>query len=167
LFGRAFIPIHMSWGAVNEWTTQAGYGRLAVIEKHPTLSELLKRIMKQEGRHIDFYASEAARRLADSERAQKLTRFALSHFWAPVGSGVKPKSEVAFLCHYLFAGEEGRKVAERIDRRVDSLPGQSGLRLLTTAIGRTSTERAAARVGGDTLSDDALAPRIAAPRSVM
>ena len=61
--GRAFVALHMSWGAINEWTTQAGYARLSETADHPTLRELLRRIMKQEGSHIDFYASEATRRL--------------------------------------------------------------------------------------------------------
>ncbi len=47
--GRAFIAVHMTWGAINEWTTQAGYSRLAETAGHPTLRELLRRIMKQEG----------------------------------------------------------------------------------------------------------------------
>ena len=63
--------------------------------------------MKQEGSHIDFYASEAPRRLDESPRAQKMTRLALSHWWRPVGSGVMPKREVGFLVTYLFAGEKG------------------------------------------------------------
>ena len=57
--GRAFIAVHMTWGAINEWTTQAGYARLSERAGHPTLRELVGRIMKQEGGHIDFYASEA------------------------------------------------------------------------------------------------------------
>jgi hypothetical protein len=56
--GSAITPhlaaVHMTWGAVNEWTTQAAYARLARRAGHPTLAELLRRIMKQEGRHIDF-----------------------------------------------------------------------------------------------------------------
>ena len=64
--GRTFIALHMTWGAINEWTTQAGYSRLAETAGHPTLRELLRRIMKQEGSHIDFYGSEATRRLRDS-----------------------------------------------------------------------------------------------------
>ena len=48
--------VHMAWGAVNEWSTQTGYGRLIEKAKHPVLTELLRRIMRQEGRHIDFYA---------------------------------------------------------------------------------------------------------------
>jgi hypothetical protein len=136
--GRAFVALHMTWGAVNEWTTQAGYARLAETADHPTLRELLRRIMKQEGRHIDFYGSEAARRLGASIKAQRLTRFALTHLWRPVGSGVMPKSEVGFLVGYLFSGEKGRQVLERIDRRVDMLPGQQDLHLLTRAVARLS-----------------------------
>ena len=81
------VAVHMTWGAVNEWTTQAGYGRLAAKAEHPVLSELLRRIMRQEGRHIDFYALGARRRLADSATARRITRFALRRYWAPVGAG--------------------------------------------------------------------------------
>ena len=45
----------MTFGVINEWTTQAGYARLAAEADHPVLSELLRRIMKQEGRYIDFF----------------------------------------------------------------------------------------------------------------
>jgi hypothetical protein len=134
--GKAFIALHMTWGAINEWTTQAGYARLIERAEHPTLRELLKRIMKQEGGHIDFYASEATRRLTESPKAQKLTRFALKHLWRPVGSGVMPNGEVDFLVTYLFDGSAGTATAARIDRRVDQLPGQQGLHLLETAVSK-------------------------------
>jgi len=142
--GRAFIAVHMTWGAINEWTTQAGYGRLSERAGHPTLRDLLGRIMKQEGGHIDFYASEASRRLSESPRAQNLTRFFLSRTWRPVGSGVMPKAEVDFLVRYLFDGPNGTAMAERIDRRVDRLPGQEGLHLLKTAVTKLSAQSAAA-----------------------
>ena len=141
--GRAFTALHMTWGAINEWTTQAGYARLSEKADHPTLRELLKRIMKQEGGHIDFYASEAARRLAESPRAQRLTRFALKHLWRPVGSGVMPQEEVGFLVRYLFDGDAGSQFTSRIDRRVDRLPGQADLHLLDSAVSRLRLEIAA------------------------
>jgi len=131
--GRAYIAVHMTWGAVNEWSTQAGYARLSAQAKHPVLSELLSRIMKQEGRHIDFYGSQASERLAESLKAQRVTRFALKHFWAPVGSGVMPDEESRFLVSHLFGGDDGLAVAQRIDRRVDHLPGLAGLNLAVTA----------------------------------
>jgi hypothetical protein len=125
--------VHMTWGAVNEWTTQAAYTQLAKRADNPTLSALLRRIGKQEGRHIDFYATEARRRLEDSRVAQRLTRWALRRFWSPVGTGVVPDSEVDFLSSYLFGNDDGHALAERIDRRVDHLPGLGGLNLLVGA----------------------------------
>jgi hypothetical protein len=133
LAGPSITAVHMTWGAVNEWTTQAGYARLAVTSEHPVLAELLHRIMKQEGRHIDFYASQAHRRLADDRRAQRLTRAALQRFWAPVGSDVMPSAEVRHLVGHLFGGPEGAAAIARIDSRVDRLPGLAGLGLVAGA----------------------------------
>jgi hypothetical protein len=128
------VAVHMTWGAVNEWTTQAGYGRLAAKARHPVLSELLRRIMRQEGRHIDFYALGARQRLATSATARRLTRFALRRYWAPVGTGVMPGPEVRFLVDHLFGDAEGVAAAQRIDRVVGRLPGLDGLRLIESAV---------------------------------
>jgi hypothetical protein len=126
--------VHMAWGAVNEWSTQAAYGRLVTKAGHPILTELLRRIMRQEGRHIDFYVRAARRRLAGQPRAQRLTRFALRHFWSPVGAGVMPEPEVSFVALHLFGDKAGMEVARRIDRQVDRLPGLEGLHLLEEAV---------------------------------
>jgi hypothetical protein len=151
LVGADFVAVHMAWGAINEWTTQAGYAQLAKRAGHPVLSELLRRIMRQEGRHIDFYASQAQGRLAASPRARRLTRFALRHLWKPVGSGVMPEVETAHLASRLLGGTDGAEMAARIDRRVDRLPGQAGLHLLEGAVTRLGTPgsspQAANRVG--------------------
>jgi hypothetical protein len=119
--------MHMSWGAVNEWSTAAGYDRLAKREDHPTLTALLGRIAKQDSRHIAFYTTEARERLARSRRAQTVTRFALRHGWAPVGSPVMPAEETRFLLTHLLGDEPGREIARRIDRKVAGLPGMEGL----------------------------------------
>lgn len=131
--GRDFVALHMAWGALNEWTTQAGYARLAAREQHPVLGELLHRIMRQEGRHIDFYASQAEVRLARSARARCLTRFALRHLWRPVGAGVMHRTETDFVVSWLFDGPVGLTAARRIDRRIDRLPGLTGLGLVEGA----------------------------------
>ena len=126
--------VTMAWGAVNEWTTQSGYGRLAERANHPVLRELLRRIMRQEGRHIDFYMAQARARLAGSRTAQRLVRFSLAHWWAPVGAGVMPRNEVRFLAGHLFGDEKGGVQAERVDRQIDRLPGLEGLHLLSGAV---------------------------------
>jgi hypothetical protein len=133
LLSRHIVTVSLSWGAVNEWTTQAAYMRLAARADHPTLTALVRRIAKQEGRHIDFYVSEATRRLDDSVAAQRITRMALSRRWAPVGSGIMPRSETDHLIRHLFAGAEGLQIAQRIDRRIDRMPGLSGLGLVEGA----------------------------------
>ncbi|HEX8495995.1 MAG TPA: hypothetical protein VF661_02275 [Actinomycetales bacterium] len=134
IIGDDFIATHMTWGAVNEWSTHAGYASLMRIEQHPVLDELLRRIIKQETRHIAFYNGQARERLAGSRRAQRLTRFALQRTWAPVGSGVMPEEEVSFLLTYLMGGPEGRAEARRIDAKVDTLPGLGGLHLVERAL---------------------------------
>ena len=134
LAGEDFVAVHMTWGAINEWTTQAGYSQLARQAGHPVFSELLRRIMRQEGRHIDFYAYQATRRLAATPRARRLTRLALTRLWSPVGSGVMPAAETAHLARYLMSGPDGLATARRIDRRVDRLPGLAGLRLLERSV---------------------------------
>jgi hypothetical protein len=131
---RHLVALQMAWGAVNEWTTQAGYARLAVKADNPVLGELLRRIMRQEGRHIDFYADQARSRLADSRTAQRLTRTALRRLWAPVGSGVMPTDETRFLVGHLFADDTGLATARRIDRHIDRLPGLAGLHLVENSV---------------------------------
>ena len=130
LVGASYTAVHMTWGAVNEWTTQVGYSRLAARAQHPVLNELLRRIMRQEGRHIDFYANQAIARLDGNRKAQWVTRTALRRFWRPVGSDVMPEAEVQFMVGHLFSGPEGEVAIDRIDRRVDRLPGLGGLSLL-------------------------------------
>jgi hypothetical protein len=44
-----------------------------------------------------------------------------------------PAAETEFLASHLFAGDEGRQMARRIDRRIDRLPGLAGLHLLARA----------------------------------
>jgi hypothetical protein len=127
------VTIALTWGALNEWTTQAGYLQLARRADHPTLALLLRRIAKQEGRHIDFYVSQATRRLDASPTARRLTRLALRTRWRPVGSGVMPEVETNHLIAHLFGGDDGNKMVERIDRRVGRLPGLGNLDLVASA----------------------------------
>jgi rubrerythrin len=124
-----FPAIHMLWGAINELTTLVGYQRLARLAPHPALQALLAQIRREEARHYAFYYEQARRRLA-APRASRVAALLVRRFWAPVGSGVQPASEVRFLARTLFGGGEGREAARRIDRRIRSLPGLAGLPLL-------------------------------------
>jgi hypothetical protein len=98
------------------------------------LTELLGRIMRQEGRHAAYYASYARDLLTDDRRAQKITNWFLRHEWAPVGSGDVPKIETSFATAYLFGSGEGMDLIDRIEERIDTLPGLGGLNLVRSAI---------------------------------
>ena len=136
IIGDDFVAVHMTWGAINEWSAHAAYARMIDCEDHPQLTKLLRRIQHQESRHLAFYNSQARDRLEHSTRAQKLTRFALRKFWAPVGSTIQPRTETAFVLDYLMGGPEGEKHIHRLDRKVDTLPGQEGLDLVSTAVAK-------------------------------
>ena len=133
---RDFVAVHMTWGALNEWSTQAGYHRLAALDPHPVLVELLDRISRQESRHIAFYATEARERLAASPRARRLVRFALDKLWAPVGAGVVPREETAFVVQHLLSGAEGDRIVASLDAKLERLPGMEGLSLVRREVPR-------------------------------
>ena len=126
----------MTWGAVNEWSTQTAYERLVARAGHPVLTTLLERIARQESRHIAFYATEARERLARSQKARTATRLALRRLWAPVGSAVMPEQETVFLLDHLLGDEVGRQHVARLDRRVGALPGLGGLTIVADAVDR-------------------------------
>ncbi|MFD0744058.1 hypothetical protein ACFQ1L_21185 [Phytohabitans flavus] len=132
--GEDFIATHMTFGAVNEWSAHAAYGRLIELERHATLTKILQRIQQQESRHLAFYMSEARERLEKSRKAQRVTRFALRRLWAPVGSSISPKPETRFVLNHLLGGEGGGKIVKMLDSKVDKLPGQEGLSVVAKAM---------------------------------
>lgn len=136
IIGEDFVAVHMSWGAINEWSAHAAYARMMQREDHPELTKLLRRVQKQETRHLAFYASQAKDRLERSAKARALTRFAMKAFWGPVGSTIQPKRETAFVLNYLMGGPEGNKHIERIDRKMDEMPGLAGLDLVRKAVAK-------------------------------
>jgi hypothetical protein len=134
IVGKDFIAVHMTWGAANEWSAVAAYNRMAELEKHPVLAELLKRIAKQESRHVAFYTTQARARLAKSKKAQVITRFALSKAWGPVGSTIEDSSEVTHVFTHLFGSPEGLREVRKLDDHISKLPGLAGLTIVEKAM---------------------------------
>ncbi|KPG79489.1 ferritin-like domain-containing protein [Frigoribacterium sp. RIT-PI-h] len=134
IVGSDFVAVHMSWGAANEYSAVSAYKRMAELEQDPAPAALLKRIAKQEARHVAFYVSQARERLLASKKAQKLTRFLLSKVWAPVGSSIMEVDDVKFVFGQLMSGEDGRKAAVKLDQNISNLPGMSGLTIFQKAL---------------------------------
>jgi len=119
---RDFTAVHMTWGAIQELSTLTAYGRLSARTGHPLLAEVLRRIIRQEVWHFNFYYSQAARRLRPRS-AQRLTSAMLKLFWGPVGSSVRPREEVDFVISFAFGDEPGGRATQRMDRVIGQLPG--------------------------------------------
>ncbi|ARC58065.1 hypothetical protein AS850_13360 [Frondihabitans sp. 762G35] len=134
IVGSDFVAVHMSWGAANEWSAVSAYKRMADLETDPVLGELLRRIARQEARHVAFYVSQARARLEKSARAQKLTRLLLSKFWAPVGSSIMERDDVQFVFGQIMSGPDGRREMRKLDNNIASLPGMKGLTIFEKAL---------------------------------
>ncbi|MEJ1231419.1 MAG: ferritin-like domain-containing protein [Galbitalea sp.] len=134
IVGNDFVAVHMAWGAANEWSAIQAYNRMADLEQDPVLAELLKRIARQEARHVAFYTSQARDRLASSKKAQVIARLALNNFWAPVGSSIMERAEVVHVMNHLMSGPEGRKAARKIDTAISGLPGMQGLTIVEDSL---------------------------------
>ena len=112
--GESFIALHMAWGAVNEWTTQAGYARLATLEGHPVLSDLLQ------PHHAPGGPTHRLLRLRGRPAGSPPARGPNGWPGPPCdgcGSrsapGVMPGAEVRFLAGHLFGGTDGAVTAAR------------------------------------------------------
>jgi rubrerythrin len=144
LVGDDFPAVHMTWGAVNEFSTLSGYHRLIAKTKHPVMTELLERVIKDERRHFAFYRAQAKLRLARSSRARRVTRWAMEHLWAPVGTGVRPQQETDFVVAFLFGDEDGMQTAALMDQTISELPGFDTSTLAQDAV-RGAVNRSAQR----------------------
>ena len=139
---RDFVAVHMTWGAVNELGTLTGYHRIIAKTEHPVLIQLLQAVIKDERRHFAFYRAQARMRLARSRQARTITRWALEHLWAPVGTGVRPQAETDFVIHSLFGDADGMVAVKEMEATLGELPGLESSRFLTDAL-----EGAATRLG--------------------
>ncbi|GAA2690009.1 ferritin-like domain-containing protein [Streptomyces aculeolatus] len=132
--GDDFVAVHMTWGAINEWSAHAAYGSLIEKEQHPELTKLLGRIQRQESRHLAFYASQAKERLERSQRARSLARWVTERFWQPVGSTIQPVEETRFVLRHLLGDDAGAAAVRKIDEKVHKLPGMEGLNLVQRGV---------------------------------
>jgi hypothetical protein len=85
-------------------------------------------------RHVAFYTSQARERLAASSKARKITRFALSRFWAPVGSSINTPADVRHVMTHLMSGPDGRRAARKVDDSISGMPGLGGLTIVQDAL---------------------------------
>jgi len=148
-----FAASYLAWGAINELSTLHGYGLLAERAAHPVLSEILRRIVKDERRHFSFYYWQARRRL-ESKAAQRITAMVVRRFWRPVGAGVKSDGELGDAFRYLLSAPSGRDAVRSIDRTIAALPGLGWFRGMQEAYDRELGARGRGPGSGGPMNDD-------------
>lgn len=140
LVGKKFTATHMTFGAIHEMEAALGYRRLIALADHPVLTYIINGVIREEAIHGQFYRSVARLELRKNEFAQKMARWVIDHFWAPVGQGSLAKKRTEYTIKMLFS-EEGASdsLDKAVSQRVRQLPGFSDL----TKIDETITYMAA------------------------
>lgn len=137
LVGKRFTAAHMTFGAIHEMEAAQGYRRLLKLADHPVLTHILNGIIREESAHNQFYWSVARIELKKNEYAQKIARFVVEHFWAPVGQGSLAKKRTEYLIATLFGDEDGLSILDTtVTQRVRQLPGFADITKINETIGR-------------------------------
>jgi hypothetical protein len=124
---KRFVALWMFWGALQECLTMQAYEEMIRLTNNPVLAELFRRIAKQERRHFAYYFNQARVRLENNRANQRFCRFIATHFYSPVGSGVKSEAESAAMFARMFPNDRVIEVMSYIERRMAQLPGMAGL----------------------------------------
>jgi hypothetical protein len=125
---RHFPAVHMTWGAINEFSTLSGYQAViartdpAAGDNPALLTTILNRIIKDERRHFAFYFNQARLRLR-ARPAQRLTSFLVRRFWTPVGVTVRGDSSMRRVCAFMFPKDGGLSAMSSLDAKIGGLPG--------------------------------------------
>lgn len=137
LIGKKFTATHMTFGAIHEMEAAQGYRRLIALAGHPVLTHIVNGIIREEAVHAQFYRSVARLELEKNEFAQKMARWVIDHFWAPVGQGSLAKSRTEYAIATLFAGDGAIAGLDKtVTQRVRLLPGFDGITKITDTIGQ-------------------------------
>lgn len=145
LIGKKFTAAHMTFGAIHEMEAAQGYRRLMKLADHPVLTKILQAIIREESAHNQFYWSVARIELKKNVFAQKLARFVVDNFWAPVGQGSLAKARTQYSIQVLFNDEDSLEVLDKtVTQRVRRLPGFEDISKMTETISRIAQSSAVA-----------------------
>ena len=73
-------------------------------------------------------------RLARSRQARTITRWAMEHLWAPVGTGVRPQAETDHVIHCVFGDADGMVAVKEMEGTIGELPGLEGTRFVSRSV---------------------------------
>src|SRR5258706_6888511 len=135
--GRKFTASHMTFGAIHEMSTTQGYRRLIDLANHPILTNILNGIIREEAAHTQFYWNVARLELRKSEFAQRMARFVIERFWAPVGQGSVATDRTEYMIATLFGDKDAMSSLDKtVTQRGRQLPGFADITKITETIGQ-------------------------------
>lgn len=135
LVGKKFTATHMAFGTIHELEAAQGYRRLIALANHPILTHIVNGIVREEAIHAQFYRSVARIELRKNEFSQKMARWIIDKFWAPVGQGSLAKSRTKYTIETLFGCEDAIAGLDKtVTQRVRGLPGFDGITKITDVI---------------------------------
>lgn len=121
--GVAIIAAHLAVGLVDEWVTRQAYEAVAAHTDNADLRATIALVLEVKARQSLFFDEEARRRLAESEKAAKLTRKFLATTGWPLGAIVHTAEDREFFERQVYGGPEGQSRAAQLESRVAALPG--------------------------------------------
>lgn len=140
LIGKTFTATHMTFGAIHEMEAAQGYRRLIALADHPVLTHIVNAIIREEAVHAQFYRGVARIELQRNKFSQKMARWVIENFWAPVGQGSLAKSRTEYTIATLFASDQAIEGLDKtVTQRVRQLPGFDGITTITDTIGQMAT----------------------------
>lgn len=140
LVGKRFTATHMTFGAIHEMEAALGYRRLIALGNHPVLTHIVNGIIREEAIHAQFYRSVARLELERNEFAQKMARWVIDHFWAPVGHGSLRPERTEYIVKTLFGCDDATESLDKtVSQRVRQLPGFADLNKINETIAHMAT----------------------------
>lgn len=135
LIGKKFTATHMTFGAIHEMEAAQGYRRLKSLTDHPVLNPILDAIIREESAHNQFYWSVARLELKRNDDSQRMARYFIEKFWAPVGQGSLAKRRTEYIVKALFSGDDAIDTLDtKVTKRVRQLPGFEDIEKITDTI---------------------------------
>ena len=124
-------------GAAGEHSALVTYTELAKRIDDPVAQRLLRAVIRQEGRHLDFFLAAAQRRATSMSRVGgRLARRAMVAIWQPAGVPSLGRDVWRDVFSAWLDDDEILARFEGMDRVVDAIPHLAGLGLMRGFLGR-------------------------------
>ncbi|NDL60581.1 hypothetical protein [Phytoactinopolyspora mesophila] len=144
--GEDVVAVHMAAGTLDELLCQAGYERLLSLDGHPELARFLGEVLVIKARHLEFFEAEAHDRLRGAPRAQRLAKVRLRRAGWPSSLDEDATPDAAFFFGHVLA--PAPRLVDRIDRRIQTLPGLEQLALARASVAASTLPRTPASLSG-------------------